>query len=376
MADVSLKQSFWRLRENFLFWASRKINYPLIAPDMLQLCFLFRCNLRCRMCRMHERYVLLKQQNKCYELSLEVIKYLIRQASRMKIRNLYLVGGEPFLREDIFEIIDFADRHRMNTTITTNGTLLDTEMIDKILASKLAFLNVSLDGSSEEVYGRIRGEGILDKIKEDVRRLTRIKKERGLSFPKVSFLCTIMNQNIGELIDIVHLTKELGGDGVYFQPVVVDNTDQRLSDTSDPNWVPEEKYRLLDSSIDRLIDFKLSSKENFDFLGSSLDQLRLTKRYFRKDKGLYFKRRCYQGFSRVIITQDARMYFCVEGPVPGETSFGDVRKDKLADLWRSSEAKRFRVNMKRCQNPCLLFCSYRTEFDDAMKGIHKRLIKK
>ncbi len=318
---------------------------------------------------MQERYTQLKEQNKCYELSFETIRDLILQAAQMRIKGLYLVGGEPFLRSDIFDIIALAKKEGMETTITTNGTLLDEKMIDSILRSQLSCLNISLDGASEGVYSSIRGGGILDRIRANTKELTRTKKARASVLPKVTFLCTVMNQNIEELAEVVSLAKGLGGDAISFQPVVVDNTDQRLADSHSPNWVPPEKYPVLDASLDRLIAFKLSNEENFNFLSSSLQQLRMIKRYFRQDPSLRVKKRCYLGFSRMIVTQDAKMYFCVEGPVAGETSFGDVRRDRLSDLWRSATARRFRVNMKRCQNPCLLSCSSRVEFDDFRKAI-------
>lgn len=361
------KRVLW---EHLKFYLSRKISYPLVKPDMLQLCFLFRCNLNCKMCSMQERAEIVKRSGMSYELSSQTIKDLIEQAANMGIGQLYLVGGEPFLREDVFDIIKFAHGYNMRTIVTTNGTLLgDPRIIEGILESKLHNLAVSFDGACENSYKNIRGEGIFEKIKANVQLLNRIKKEKKSSLPYIHISSTIMNQNIEELIDIVYLAKELEVEGIGFQPVVMDNTNQGLRDKLDSNWIPECRYNILDESIDKLLEYKLSNKSNLRFIYSGLTQLRLAKKYFRGRPPLY-KQKCYMGFSRIIISQDGKMYFCAEEPDKGEISFGDVRKDRLRDLWYSAKARVFRKNIKRCKKPCLLGCTRRSEFDSLMDSFY------
>lgn len=351
------------LKKHFKFYLSQKLNYPLAEPDMLQLCFLFRCNLRCKMCSVQEKYEKLKSPGNAYELDTKIIKDLIQQASQMKIKQLFLIGGEPFLREDLFEIIKFAQEYKMLTIVFTNGTLLDKPgMIEKICDSKLQSLGVSIDGASENTYKNIRGEGIFEKIKNNIQLVNKFKKDRGLIYPSISVACTIMNQNIQELMEIVNLARSLGADCINFQPVVMDNTDQRLRDASDSNWIPSSRYDLLDKTIDKLLEYKLANKENFKFIHSGLTQLTLIKDYFKGALSLS-KQKCYVGFNRIVISQDGKLYFCAPEPRNDQISFGNIYQDRLKDLWFSGQARVFRKSIKKCSNHCLLSCTRRNEFD-------------
>lgn len=365
---VFLKNNSGILWRHFKFYLSRCIGYPLVSPDMLQLCFLYRCNLKCRMCSIQEKYERLKGTGQNYELSLKTIKNLIGQAAEMRIKQVFLLGGEPFLREDIFDIIKFAHNYQMKALVFTNGTLLGNPgIIDKILDSNLDDLMVSIDGACENTYKNIRAEGILGKIRTNIQLLNRAKKEKGLSLPNLGIFCTIMDQNIEELIDVVYLARELGVDCVRFQPVVVDNTDARLRDNSDSNWVPESRYDILDKSIDKLIEYKSLSRDNFRFVLPGINQLRLIKQYFRSALG---RQKCYMGFNRIIISQDGKMYFCAAEPDKGQISFGDIHQDRLKDLWYSRNAQIFRKSVKECAKPCLLGTTRRGEFDSFMDTLY------
>lgn len=355
--------------KHFKFYISRKISYPLVPPDILQLCFLFRCNLRCKMCSIKKRSEIVKQSGLSCELSFEAIKNLILQAEKMRIKQLLLVGGEPFLSKDIFNIINFAYSHNMMTAVVTNGTLLDNEgIIHEILNSKLQDLVISIDGATDNTYKAIRGEGIFAVIKDNIKLLNRIKRERKLFLPGIVVSCTIMDSNIEELINIVYLAKELGAIGVSFQPMVVDNTDQRARDSANPYWVPQSRYHILDQSIDKLVKYKLSCRDNF--ILTNLNQLKLIKKYFRQT---LHKQRCYAGLNRIIISQDGKMYFCAAEPIKGEISFGDVHKDRLKDLWYSTQARIFRKSVKTCDKPCLQGCTRRHEFDNFLDGFYFEL---
>jgi len=367
MSWLKKSRILWR---HFKFYLSSKLDYPLVEPDMLQLCFLFRCNLRCKMCNVQGKYEKLKHSSQAYELDSKTIKGLIEQAADMGIKQLFLLGGEPFLREDLFDIIKFAYNYKMETTVFTNGTLLgDPVIIERIIDSKLHNLGISIDGACENTYKNIRGEGIFEKIKNNIQLVNKFKKDRGLTLPSITIACTIMNQNIEELINIVNLARALGCDGIGFQPVVMNNTDQRLRNNPNSNWIPASRYSLLDKSIDKLLEYKFSNNDNFKFIYTGLIQLSLIKDYFKRSLTLS-KQQCYAGFNRIVISQDGKLYFCAKEPDKGEISFGNIHEDKLKDLWYSDKARVFRKSIKRCGNHCLLSCTRRNEFDNLRDGFY------
>lgn len=322
------------------------------------------------MCSMHKKLDELRKRGEPYELSVPLMKDLISQANDMKIKEVFLVGGEPFIEEGIFDVIKYASMLGMRTTVTTNGVLLNNKKIDSIFDSGLLFLTFSIDGPDKETYRRIRGENAFKRVIENLKNLISKKSEKKLGRPQITILCTVMKQNIDKLPEMVKFVKHIGVDLIGFQPVVPDNTDQCCDSVTD-TWIDSRMYKILDNTIDDLIELK--KNEFSDFIMSSLQQLMLMKSYFRKEMPKV--RNCYIGFNRLMVTQDHKLYFCTPDPFSGYTSFGDVSKTPLRELWKSGETKKFRKYIKKCKRPCLLFCAYRPDLEPDFDKFNDKLIK-
>lgn len=363
---MKIKEVFKLILRNFGFYVSHEINYPLVSPDTIQLNFLARCNLKCKICSI-ENFTI---YDRTHELSYETMEKLIKQAFEMGIKEVLLLGGEPFLRPDIFKLVKQIKKYGLRPIIITNGTILNKTILDKIFDSELNNLHISIDGATEKTFNKIRGQKVLNKIIKNIQIINKEKIKRNCNYPSLSSTCVITNQNLDELLDIVKLTQNLGMGGVNFQPFVPDNSDQRKIDYSKPSWVLPERYGILDRAIDDLINFKLSNRTNFDFICNTISHLKMMKKYFRGTlkKGA---RKCYTGYNRLQITRNGTIYFCAEGKAKGEVALDNIYKDKLADLWYSRDAKIFRKNIKKCPQVCLQFCSYRTDFDKIMNYLYK-----
>jgi len=364
------KRILYLIKRNLLFYLSRKIDYPLVVPDSLQVNFTFKCNLRCSMCSMFDRMQSFKLQNRPYELDIQTIKKVIKEASEMEVSHLILVGGEPFLEPRLFELISFADQCGFNgVAVVTNGTLITKEIIEKIFENNLCIctLSVSIDAAFEETFAKIRGESVLNKIVTNINLINTIKEKQKKNYPNIDCVCTIMDQ---ELKDVVSLCKKLKISKIIFQPVVGDNTDQSKVDFSSAVFIPPHRYEILDNAIDALIKYKLTSQENFNFIANSIKHLKLIKGYFRgklKPQAIP----CYAGYNRIQVVQEGKVYFCVKQD-RNEPVFGDVRKDNLRELWFSKKAKFCRTRIRKCDFPCLQWCSYRDEFTE-LSGIWQKM---
>ena len=78
----------------------------------------------------------------------------------MEVFQVNFGGGEPFLREDILEILEHAHERGITTCVSTNGTVLDSDLVDELLGSRApVYLQVRLDGASAEAPAAIRGPG-------------------------------------------------------------------------------------------------------------------------------------------------------------------------------------------------------------------------
>ncbi|BCS81683.1 GTP 3',8-cyclase [Caldicellulosiruptor diazotrophicus] len=168
---------------------SRKIDY-------LRLSVTDKCNFYCMYCRKKDLIY-----NTIDQLSKEEIFMIISAFKKLGIQKLRITGGEPFLRNDIFEIIDFAHSIGIkNINITTNGWL-DTEKIKKVIKSPLKSINISLDTLEREKFRYVTGIDGLDKV---LRAIDELKEYKRVKINTV----LIRSVNLDEIEDLISYAKK------------------------------------------------------------------------------------------------------------------------------------------------------------------------
>ena len=132
-----------------------------------------KCNLYCPMCPRETH----KQPKE--DMPDEIFTRLVRESGR-SAEHMMLIGlGEPFLDPKIFDRIEYCERHRVSTLLSTNGTLLDEEAADKILRSPLEHITLSFDGSTKESFEYYRKGARFERVRDNFVRFARMKHERG-----------------------------------------------------------------------------------------------------------------------------------------------------------------------------------------------------
>ena len=99
------------------------------------------------------------------ELSNTEIESLIDSTKAKNINKIIFTGGEPLLRKDIFDLIDYAKNKSLFTILHTNGLLLNNISINK-LENNLNQINLPLDGYDKKTNDVLRVDGHFDKIFE------------------------------------------------------------------------------------------------------------------------------------------------------------------------------------------------------------------
>jgi radical SAM protein with 4Fe4S-binding SPASM domain len=131
---------------------------------------------------------------------------LIDEAAGLGAERFYFTGGEPFLREDAFELVErVTTRHQKELRILTNGILFRGAVMERLRAqdpSRLR-LQVSLDGATAPVNDAVRGAGSFERIVAGVRELV----AAGFA-PTLSTVIT--RDNVGQMVDLVRLARDLG----------------------------------------------------------------------------------------------------------------------------------------------------------------------
>ncbi|MGE5454543.1 MAG: radical SAM protein [Methylocystaceae bacterium] len=153
-----------------------------------------RCNLSCRHC-----YIGAEDKSYQNELSTEEAEALVYDLAKMKAPVLLFSGGEPLIRKDIFHLARLATSLGVRPVLSTNGTLINNEMAEKIKASGFQYAGVSLDGAPA-THDLFRGrQGAFDQALAGIRACKEADVKTGVRF-------TINRDNMGdlpELLDIV-----------------------------------------------------------------------------------------------------------------------------------------------------------------------------
>ena len=340
------------LKRDARMYLSRALNRSLAPPDWVSINLTMTCNLKCTMC------------TTCYdapnELTVREVKSIIDQAAIMGVEILNPLGGEPFVRRDLEEILAYAAAQDFYTTVTTNGTLITgarAKKIAQIPDSKLHF-NISLDGI-EDVNDDIRGKGNFAKAISGYERIRAADAEAGNSVRKIMANTLIHNKNLDTLEELLDDLASRGFDGV--QLLNLFRNDGSAHDLT----IPEERMDELHALVERLVTRVESQGQGFVILNSIKD-LRLIPTHARGEL-LPLEAPCWAGFKELYIHSDGSAIMCDGNLEFLEGKFGDVRKQTLAQIWRSDELKRRRQVVKECSTPCVQNCYLRRSSDSGVE---------
>jgi len=155
------------------------------------------CNLRCIHCR---RLDVLDKPDPD-ELTTAQAKALIDEVAAFGRPVFIFSGGEPLVRQDIFELAAYAKKKGLPIALATNGTLVDQAMARRIKEAGISYASVSLDGSQAATHDKFRGAGAFAKALEGLRYM----QEGGI---KVQVNFTMTKMNVQDVPAVYELTRE------------------------------------------------------------------------------------------------------------------------------------------------------------------------
>jgi TusA-related sulfurtransferase len=153
-------------------WVLRSGAVPAPAEDKrpvgsrLWLYTNFDCNLHCDYCCVRSSPTAPRR-----ELGLARVQRIAREATELGVKEIFVTGGEPFLLEDIGEIL-LACAAAAPTTVLTNGMLFAGRRIDALraLPRDRIVLQISLDSPTPELHDLHRGRGTWARSREGIQR--------------------------------------------------------------------------------------------------------------------------------------------------------------------------------------------------------------
>ncbi|UOX92483.1 mycofactocin radical SAM maturase [Amycolatopsis sp. FBCC-B4732] len=130
-----------------------EFQYGLDAPICLTWELTYACNLSCVHCLSSSG------RRDPRELSTVECKALIDEFERMQIFYVNIGGGEPTVRPDFWELVDYATGHHVGVKFSTNGVKITPEVARRLAGSDYVDVQISLDGATAEVNDHVRGPG-------------------------------------------------------------------------------------------------------------------------------------------------------------------------------------------------------------------------
>jgi sulfatase maturation enzyme AslB (radical SAM superfamily) len=217
----------------------------------------------------------------------------------------YPGGGEPTVLVGYEHVIEHTLDLGFLTSITTNGSNLD-KLLDSIVVEKLkkiAWVGIDIDAGTEALYEKIRrsltARSLFNRVCDNALNLI----DTGVN---VDFKCLInpLNDNQEAMSDLFKLVKKLGGRGLYFRPVIINNQAHPIT---------EQTLAMLQTLSD---EFQLPHYVNTN---------KTLPRNYKK---------CHQMFHFPVFCADGKIYICCEGKGNPQFELGSWDKEEdFRDLW-------------------------------------------
>lgn len=222
------------------FFDATDRGYPLLtnagsSPIDMHLELTKRCNCSCKHCFAESNSARWTGR----EISLSELKDIIRQFSDNGGSYIRLTGGEPTLRHDFFDIVDFINDQGVMWGLNTNG-LFGEEKLEAILSSGLKDIRVSLDGP-EEINDEIRGKGGYRQVMQTMKRIAEYNS--GAKQPIENIInVVLMKSNVGSIEEMVQLAQDCRSKISFGLLRVVGRA--RRDEMLSPQRVAEASYKI------------------------------------------------------------------------------------------------------------------------------------
>ena len=288
-----------------------------------------RCNLRCRHCYQGERSTdempLREIRNVIIEVS-DTVKDWSESYNVSFSPSMNITGGEPFLRNDLLEILGEIKKQGFKIYLLTNGTLVDKKRARTLADLGVDGVQVSMEGP-EDIHDAIRGAGSYSASASGVAQLV----DAGIA---VTLNVTVSNLNAGQVKRIITFGSHAGVKRVGFSRLVPAGRGRALLSHMLTQAQVKELYEELFS-----LELKGIDVVTGDPVAAQM------KMKTKGDAGTTAISGCAAGVSGLTIQPNGNVTPCRRLPL----SLGNVRRDSLREIWATSpvlEALRDRSKYK------------------------------
>ncbi len=290
------------------------------------------CNAKCKHCGS-------KAEGKIYpgELTTEEAKAAFKQIANDYDAHKILInvtGGEPLVRKDLCEVMEYATKELgFYWGMTTNGILLNDENIEKLRKANMATISISIDGL-EKTHDEFRGvPGSYQTI------INNIKKLQAANFVDHIQVTTVVHKkNIDELEELYEVVKDLNLDS------------WRLASMDPIGRATENSDLLLDGKeLKRLLDFIVAKNKKKELRIDYGCPGFLGVKYETVARPWAFN--CRTGINIASILYNGDLFVCPNVPRINKLIQGNIKTESFKDAWEN-KYKEFRTKYRTVCEEC------------------------
>lgn len=278
----------------------RPTNYDILwkiadqhaIPLKVDIELTYKCNLRCKYC-----YIDGEQTS--FELPTRRLITLLDELADMGCLFLAFTGGEPFLREDLLEVLGEANKRWFSIRLLTNGTLINEQAVRVLSKISRLTVEISIHGSTPTRHDAFtQKQGAFNAMKQAIKLL------READIPTLLKL-TITRLNVDDIPHIRSFAEKLGVP-VLMSPLVFPSIAGKKK---------IENYRVNDEQLTKLM-------KQGDYVPSAFQ--------------------CSSGRAKAWISPNGNVYPCEFIRIP----MGNIMESNFSSIWNNRKIKLFRENIR------------------------------
>lgn len=270
-------------------------------------------------------------------------------------RVVFTSFGEPLVHPKIFDMIAAIRDYGLEVTLGSNGILLSEKVARKLVDLGVDLLMVSIDGVKPEVYEDVR-DTQLDNVLHNLKRFNQIKEEAGTRKPTLGIEFVALKKNKDDLLDITDLATEINASQIIVTNVLPYSEEMNA----------EKLYGY--EPVEPLKTSRWPAKSNS---WGRWGVIELPRMHFGSEQRCRFVHN-----NSIVVGWDGEVapcyalshsyeYYAIDGVKKAvqRHSFGDIKKNTLAEIWMSEDFVRYRSEVRAFHFPSCADCDIRDTCD-------------
>jgi radical SAM protein with 4Fe4S-binding SPASM domain len=243
------------------------------------------------------------------KMDMDLFKNIIDNAAQIGVPEVKLNRfGEPLLQPLLIDMIEYAKRKDIpRVYFTTNATLLDEHISEKLIKSGVDAITFSVDGGRAETFEKIRKGAKYSKVCSNIEAFSRIRRRLGKNTPTMIINTILMEETEKEM------------------PLIFEK------------WGP---------IVDKINILPVGKYGNIEDL-SGIDRSAFKSEY----------RVCHQPFDRLLIFWDGSVTVCC-ADINGDLCIGNIIEEKLEDLWTNAKITHIRKMLEKKDYHTIPICGH------------------